>query len=309
MGDHDDLSTPPRRRLLMAAGGLTAGVAAGLFGGVMLARGSRPPAPTVIEASKRFAGKVVLVTGGTSGIGRASALAFARQGAAVVFCGRREAMGQEVELEIKSAGGRGLYVQADVRDEEQVRNLVRRAIDAFGGLDIALNNAGVTIEKPLHEFSSAEWGEVVDTNLRGVFYAMKYEIPEMLKRGGGTILVTSSSVEHRTGPRRSVYTATKSGLIGLVRSAALDYADQGIRINAIVPGTTDTALVRRVAGTENLPDAVWEVGAAQWGRANVAGMKRMARPTEIAEFVVAMASPELTYMTGASLTADGGTGS
>ena len=309
MSEPTIIDNPPRRRWLRVAGGATISAAAGFLGGIAVARGSRPAATTVIDAAQRFAGKVVLITGATSGIGRASAIAFARQGAAVAFCGRREALGGKLEDEIKASGGRALYVRADVRDEAQVRDFVERTVETFGGLDIALNNAGITIEKPLHEFSTAEWGEVIDTNLRGVFLAMKYEIPEMLKRGGGTILVTSSSNEHRTSPRRSVYTATKSGLIGLIRSAALDYGDKGIRINAIVPGTTDTALVRGVAGMEGVPDAAWEIGAAQWGRANVPGLKRMARPEEIAEFIVAMAGPELTYMTGASLVSDGGSGS
>ncbi|WP_244425124.1 SDR family oxidoreductase [Bradyrhizobium sp. STM 3843] len=218
-------------------------------------------------------------------------------------------MGREVEAQIREAGGRAHYIRADVREEVQVADFVREAVDTFQGLDIALNNAGITLEKPLHEFVAAEWNDIVETNLRGVFFAMKYQIPEMLKRGGGTILVTSSSNEHRTSARRSVYTATKSGLIGLVRSAALDYADKGIRINAIVPGTTDTALVRRVGGTEAMPDAMWEIAAAQWARSNLPGIKRMAKPEEIAEFAVAMAAPELTYMTGSALVADGGSGS
>jgi NAD(P)-dependent dehydrogenase (short-subunit alcohol dehydrogenase family) len=191
----------------------------------------------------------------------------------------------------------------------QVADLVRRTVAAYGGIDVAVNNAGITIEKPLHEFTLAEWDDIVNTNQRGVFLAMKYEIPVMLARGGGTILVTSSSNEHRTSARRSIYTASKMGLIGLVRSAALDYAAQGIRINAIVPGTTDTALVRRVAGMENVPDAAWELGATQWARSNLPGVKRMATAEEMAAFAVAMASPELTYMTGSSLVADGGSGS
>ncbi|MDF1791903.1 MAG: SDR family oxidoreductase, partial [Thalassobaculaceae bacterium] len=201
-----------------------------------------------------------------------------------------------------------LYIRADVREEDQVATFVHRTVDTFGGLDIAFNNAGITSEKPLHEFTGAEWEDVVNTNQRGVFYAMKYELPVMLERGGGTILVTSSSVEHYASPRRSVYTASKRALVGLVRSAALDYAEQGIRINAILPGTTDTPLVRRVAGMEDAPDEVWRIGAAQWGRSNLAGIKRMATADEIAAFVVAIASPDLTYLTGSALSVDGGTG-
>lgn len=299
----------PRRRLaLSAAGGVVAGALAGAAGGIALARSTRTPAPVVLEGLKRFQDKVVLVTGATSGIGRAAAKAFAREGARVAFCGRREALGRALEQEIAAEGGKARYIRADVRIEGDVQAFVRRAVETFGGLDVALNNAGITIEKPLHEFSAPEWDDIQGTNLRGVFLAMKYEIAAMLERGGGTILVTSSSVAHATAARRSAYTASKAGLVGLVRSAALDYGDRGIRINAVLPGTTDTALVRRVAGMENAPDALWAVGAAQWGRGNVKGLHRMATAEEMAAFIVDMASPNLTYLTGSALAADGGTG-
>lgn len=308
MGDNQAPVNPGRRVAIGAGSGLVVGAAAGLLGGVTMASNARAPAPVKIDGAKRFAGKTVLVTGATSGIGRAAAEIFAREGASVAFCGRREVLGAEVERGIRAAGGKALFIRADVREEAQVASLVSRTVEAFGGIDIALNNAGITIERPLHEYDLAEWNDIVNTNLRGVFLAMKYELPPMLERGAGTILVTSSSNEHRTSARRSVYTATKMGLIGLVRSAALDYAERGIRINAIVPGTTDTALVRRSAGMEGVPDAAWTLGAKQWAKSNLPGIKRMATAEEIGAFAVAMASPELTYLNGSALTADGGSG-
>lgn len=308
MDSKDEPSNPSRRLALGAVGGLAVGALAGATGGVALAASATPPAPTVIDGLRRFDGKVVLITGATSGIGRAAAKAFAREGAKVAFCGRRERLGRELEREIKAAGGDALYVQADVRREDQVESFVQRTVETYGALDVAFNNAGITLEKPMHEFDSTEWDDVSNTNLRGAFLAMKYEIPRMLENGGGTILVTSSSAANSASAGRSVYTATKAGLVGLVRSAALDYGDQGIRVNAILPGTTDTALVRGTAGMEDVPDVAWRIGAGQWGRTHVKGLKRMATVEEIAAFVVAMASPDLTYLTGSTLAIDGGTG-
>lgn len=301
----DDKPSSSRRKVLGTAAVGAAGLAAGLVGGALAA----PPKPvTVIERTNRprFAGKVVLITGATSGIGRAAALQFAAEGGKVAFCGRRENLGHEVEQQIKQAGGDATYIRADVRVEDDIKAFVDRTVARYGRLDVAFNNAGVTLEKPLHEFTAAEWDDVVSTDLRGVFLSMKYEIPHMLAGGGGSIVVTSSSNEISTAPKRGPYTASKRGLIGLIQSAALDYAANNIRVNALVPGTTDTALVRRVAGMENAPDAVWELGAAEWAKSHVPGLQRMARPEEIAAAALTLASDDHPYMTGSALVIDGG---
>jgi NAD(P)-dependent dehydrogenase (short-subunit alcohol dehydrogenase family) len=259
-----------------------------------------------IPARRRFENKVVIITGATSGIGRAAAFAFAAEGAKVGFCGRRENLGREVEQEIRAKSGEATYIRADVRVESEVETFVDQIAARYGRLDVAFNNAGITLEKPLHEYSSQEWDDVVNTNQRGVFLAMKYEIPHMLAGGGGNIVVTSSSNALATTDKRSAYTASKRGLVGLVQSAALDYAQSNIRVNALIPGTTDTALVRRSAGMENVPDAIWAVAAKQWAKSHVPGLERMATPEEIAAFALVLASDDHPYMTGSQMVIDGG---
>jgi NAD(P)-dependent dehydrogenase (short-subunit alcohol dehydrogenase family) len=223
----------------------------------------------------------------------------------VAFCGRRESLGHEVESGIRSRGGEATYVHADVRDESQVKAFIDQAVRRYGRLDVAFNNAGITVEKPLHEYTSAEWDDVLNTNLRGVFLAMKYEIPYMLSNGGGSIVVTSSSNAIATTDKRSSYTASKRGLVGLVQSAALDYVSKGIRVNALIPGTTDTALVRRVAHMEDVPEPVWDAAACAYAKLHIP-MGRMATPGEVAEFALALASDDFPYMTGAQMVLDGG---
>jgi NAD(P)-dependent dehydrogenase (short-subunit alcohol dehydrogenase family) len=305
MADETNPKLSRRNVLGSAAVGATAGLALGLSAGVALGQSAAPPPLPRIEG-RRFAGKVVVVTGATSGIGRAAAVAFAREGAMVGFCGRRENLGRQVENEIKAAGGEALYVRADVLNEEDVRNFIDKVVASYGRLNVAFNNAGITIEKPLHAFSAREWDLVVNTNLRGVFLSMKYEIPHLIAAGGGNIVVTASSNAVATTARRSAYTASKRALVGLVQAAALDYADKGIRVNAIVPGTTDTALVRRAAGMENVPDAVWEVAASQWAKSHVPGLGRLATPQEIAAFALTLASDDHPFITGAAPVIDGG---
>jgi NAD(P)-dependent dehydrogenase (short-subunit alcohol dehydrogenase family) len=289
-----------RRSALGVVGGAVAG---SLVTGLME---KAHPQPTIgAPRRKRFEGKVVVITGATSGIGRAAAVAFAGEGGKVAFCGRRENLGHQVEAEIKARGGEATYIPADVREETSVKAFVDQAVDKYGRLDVAFNNAGITLEKPLHEYSSQEWDDVLRTNLRGVFLAMKYEIPYLLSNGGGNIVVTSSSNAIATTEKRSAYTASKRGLVGLVQSAALDYVEKGIRINALIPGTTDTELVRRVAHMEHVPDAAWEEAASLWARSHVP-MKRMATAEEIAAFALALASDDFPFMTGAQMVIDGG---
>jgi NAD(P)-dependent dehydrogenase (short-subunit alcohol dehydrogenase family) len=295
-----------RRRLIAATlTGIGGGAVAGLAGGMALAAAPRGPI-VEIKDRQRFRDKVVLITGATSGIGAAAARMFAAEGGKVGFCGRRVDRGRLVEGEIRARGGVARYIRADVRVEDDVRRFVDNVAEEFGGLDVCFNNAGITLEKPLHEYSLAEWDDVVNTDLRGVFLALKYEIPHLIARGGGVVVVTSSSNAIATGPNKSAYSAAKRGLVGLVQAAAQDYAEHNIRINALIPGTTDTELVRRVAGMLDAPDAVWETAAAIWARSHIPAAHRMAKPEEIAAFALTLASDEFPYMNGAQMVIDGG---
>jgi NAD(P)-dependent dehydrogenase (short-subunit alcohol dehydrogenase family) len=299
--------TPLSRRTLLIGG--TGAVAAGLAGlgaGIGVGAHEVPPAPRSVASRQRFVNKVVMITGATSGIGRAAALAFAREGAHVTFCGRRQSLGHEVEQEIRAAGGTARYFRADVRAEADVRAFVDFTVTQFGRLDVAFDNAGVTLERPLHEYSGSEWDDVLQTNLRGVFFALKYQLPVMMAGSGGSIVVTSSSNAIATRAGRGAYAASKRALVALVQAAALEYGPHNIRVNAMLPGTTDTALVRRVAGMENAPDLAWRAAAAEWARSHVPGLGRMANPEEIAEFALALASDEHPFLTGGALVIDGG---
>jgi NAD(P)-dependent dehydrogenase (short-subunit alcohol dehydrogenase family) len=294
-----------RRHIISGTAMGAAGLGLGLAAGVTLGTSSVPPAPVFIAGRRRFQGKVVLITGATSGIGRAAAIQFSAEGGKVAFCGRREGLGRQLEQEIRATKAEAIYIRADVRSENDVREFVERTVSHYGRLDVAFNNAGITLEKPMHEYSAAEWDDVANTNLRGVFLSMKYEIPHMLAGGGGNIVVTSSSNAIATTPGRSAYTAAKRGLVGLVQSASLDYVAKNIRINTLIPGTTDTPLVRRVAGMENAPDAVWQLAAAEWAKSHIP-LRRMATAQEVAAFALALASDEHPFMTGAQLVIDGG---
>jgi len=303
----DTIARPDvKRRHLVggAAVGVVVGTIGGLAGGVALGQAAVLPQQKP-SGKRRFENKVVIVTGGTSGIGRAASRMFAAEGGRVAFCGRSIDRGKQVEGQIKELGGDAVFIRADVRNEAEVKAFVGRTIETFGHLDIAFNNAGISIEKPLHDYSASEFDDVINTDLRGVFLSMKYEIPHMLEKGG-SILVTSSSNAIATTANRSAYSAAKRGLVGLVQAAALDYAPHGIRVNALIPGTTDTPFIRRLSGMENAPDAAWHVAVSQWAKTHVPGMQRVATPEEIAAFAVTLASDDHPYTTGGQFVIDGG---
>lgn len=238
--------------------------------------------------------KVAIITGASSGIGRAAALLFARQGAAVVLNARGAEGLERVAARIREAGGRVRFLAGDAGTAATQEALVAEAVEGFGGLDIAFNNAGtVGVAGPLAELLPEEWQQTLTTNLTAAFLASRAQIPAMLKRGGGSIVFTSSFVGTSVGlPGMAAYGAAKAGLMGLVKGIAADYGAQKIRANALLPGGTDTGM----AGDQAQKD--WAAG--------LHAMKRIARPEEIAEAALFLAGPGASFVTGSALFADGG---
>ncbi|MBW4541957.1 MAG: SDR family oxidoreductase [Myxacorys chilensis ATA2-1-KO14] len=242
--------------------------------------------------------KVALVTGGTSGIGRATAIAFGAAGAKVVFSGRRDAEGEKTAKLIRETGAECLYVHSDASNEEDIKALVQKTVTTYGQLDCAFNNASIDgFLKPLHEQSIEEFDKLMAINVRGLFLCMKYEIQQMLSQGSGAI-VNNSSIAGLIGlPGASPYVASKHAVMGLTRSAALDYAKQGIRINAVNPGSIATEMLDRVL--QKMRITADDLTA-------IVPMGRIAQAEEVAQVVVFLCSDAASYVTGQPFAIDGG---
>ncbi len=249
-------------------------------------------------SSQRLEGKVAIITGASSGIGAATGRLFAREGASVVLAARRKAELSRLVKEISASGGKALAVKTDVADGKSVEALVKRTVDTYGRLDLAFNNAGVEGGlKPLIDYSQEEFERVIAINLTGIFLCLKYEIPALLAGGGGAIVNNSSTVGLIAWPGLAAYTASKHGMVGLTKTAALDYGARGIRVNAIAPSTVRT---EKIAGIIAANPKIEE------GMRRAIPLGRIAELEEVAETVLWLCSDGASFINGVTLPVDGG---
>jgi NAD(P)-dependent dehydrogenase (short-subunit alcohol dehydrogenase family) len=245
-----------------------------------------------------FTGKVAIVIGGTSGIGKATAIGYAQQGAKVVVAGRRAIEGAEIVKIIKEAGGEAFFIETDVTKESDIKAAINKTVEVFGRLDIAFNNAGTFGENPvLSEQPDAEYDRIMNVNVKGVWLSMKYEISQMLKQGGGTIINTSSILGVVAMSSVPLYTASKFAVEGLTKATALQYAKSGIRINAVGPGAIATEMFEQATGGQDEAKAYM---------AGIHPLGRVGQPAEVANAVLWLSSDLASFVTGETLMVDGG---
>lgn len=288
-----------RRRLIQGSVGLV-GVGSALTAGIAQANTQKPVQPESgkADANGKFKDKVVLITGATSGIGKAAAYAFAKEGAKVFFCGRRANLGAANVREIQAFGGEATFMQTDVTKPSEVQDFIDSCVKKYGRIDIAFNNAGIESQPyTLAEQSLEDWTNVIVTNATGVFLSMKYEIPVMLKQKGG-IIVNNASVSGHVGfATISPYSASKHAVLSLTKVAALEYADKNIRINSVSPGAVDTPMLRRAL-------AAWKTNFETVAKDYP--LQRIVQPEEIARTVIWLSSDDASCVVGMDVDATGG---
>jgi NAD(P)-dependent dehydrogenase (short-subunit alcohol dehydrogenase family) len=241
--------------------------------------------------------KVVLITGALTGIGRATALAFAKEGAQIVVSGRRDEEGKELVAELRKAGAEADFVRSDVRHEDDVRNMIDKTVARFGRLDVAVNNAGTEGKPgPVTDQTAESYATTFDTNVLGTLLSMKHELRVMLAQGSGSIVNVSSTYGHTGAAGASIYSASKHAVEGLTKSAALEVAGTGVRVNVVAPGPIETPMLNRFIGTDE----------RKAGLVSTVPLKRVGRPEEIAQTIAFISSDKASFITGASYLVDGG---
>jgi NAD(P)-dependent dehydrogenase (short-subunit alcohol dehydrogenase family) len=248
----------------------------------------------------RLEGKVALITGGTSGIGSATAIRFAQEGAKVAITGRNQERGEQVVQDIVASGGEALFIRSDVRKAGDCRQAVDLTLERFGRIDVLFNNAGVFHPKTIPDCTEEEWDETIDSSLKGAFLMSKYTIPSMIENGGGSIIHTSSGWGVLGGDKAAAYCAAKGGLIVMAKAMAIDHGPQGIRVNCVCPGDVLTPMLPDDAVKRGMSWDDYAVGAAE------RPLGRIGIPEDIANAVLYLASDESSFVTGDALVVDGG---